>query len=222
MAESTHKTVYLIRHAESEENRRLGSLKSVGRALRSFSLPSSSDVSTGMEFFHFAAQVNSNISSVGEQQILEMSQKLQEANFLREQGIELVLHSPLERARQTCKGLLGCLAPDLKRDPVNRVEELDFLREKYPSEWIPGNYQSFADRIQMFESWLDEQPERCVAVVGHSQYFKAMLKLDFKFGNCDVWKAKFSGKEWTNVEPVYTCRSEGPPKEHDSNETMNA
>jgi hypothetical protein len=40
---------------------------------------------------------------------------------------------------------------------------------------------------------LQTQPEETVAVVGHSQYFKAMLGLDFKFGNCDVWQVQFDG-----------------------------
>jgi len=35
------------------------------------------------------------------------------------------------------------------------------------------------------------QPEDVIAVVGHSQYFKSMLSLDYKFGNCDVWELQF-------------------------------
>merc|ERR1739845_41405 len=38
---------------------------------------------------------------------------------------------------------------------------------------------------------LGEQPENIIVVVGHSQYFKSMLGLDFKFGNCDIWELKF-------------------------------
>ena len=30
-----------------------------------------------------------------------------------------------------------------------------------------------------------------IGIVGHSQYFKSMLGLPAKFGNCDVWEVKF-------------------------------
>jgi hypothetical protein len=82
---------------------------------------------------------------------------------------------------------------------------------------------------------LQTQPEETVAVVGHSQYFKAMLGLDFKFGNCDVWQVQFDGngdvsgssssspaleskndveidgatytlpKPWSQLKKLYTC-----------------
>jgi hypothetical protein len=101
---------------------------------------------------------------------------------------------------------------------------------RYPSEWIPGNYGNFQARIAKFEEWLETQPEETVAVVGHSQYFKAMLGLDFKFGNCDVWQVQFDGtdsssnsalenkneveiegtsytlpKPWSRLKKLYTC-----------------
>jgi hypothetical protein len=103
---------------------------------------------------------------------------------------------------------------------------------RYPSEWVPGNYGSFQVRIAQFEAWLQTQPEETVAVVGHSQYFKAMLGLDFKFGNCDVWQVQFDGngndcssspaleskneveidgatytlpKSWSQLKKLYTC-----------------
>ena len=39
-----------------------------------------------------------------------------------------------------------------------------------------------------FKGWVCDQPENSIAVVGHSQFFKAMLELDYKFANCDVWE----------------------------------
>jgi hypothetical protein len=110
---------------------------------------------------------------------------------------------------------------------------------RYPSEWIPGNYGNFQARIAQFEEWLQTQPEETVAVVGHSQYFKAMLGLDFKFGNCDVWQVQFDGKDsrspplenkndvdidgvtytlpkpWSRLEKLYTC---GVPPPTETNE----
>jgi len=198
------KTVYLIRHAESEENRRLGSLKSMVRGLGRFALPSRADVGASLELLNVTSQVDSAVSIMGTRQITSMAAALQASNFVTEQSIELVAHSPLERARQTSQGLLGCMAPDLKAPSVQRVTELDILKEKYPSEWIPGNYASFQSRIDEFEAWLHQQPERTVCVVGHSQYFKAMLGLDFKFRNCDVWQVQFNGlsREQSTADPT--------------------
>jgi hypothetical protein len=136
------KTVYLIRHAESEENRRVGSLKNMVRSARAFSLPSSKDFTASLQLLHVTGQVNSAVSDIGVQQIADMAAQLRASNFVETAGITLVAHSPLERARQTSHGLLGCVenrdatkasASALiacKVDSVQRVQELDTLKEK--------------------------------------------------------------------------------------------
>lgn len=188
---SAAKIVYLIRHAESEENRRIASLTGIFRGLSKFSLPSKADIFTSMELLNVPAQVDSNVSEIGAKQIAHMGETLKDANFLSTYGIQLVAHSPLLRAQETSEGMLGCRAPDMKADSVDRVVELDLIVEKTPQEWTPMYSSTFKKRIEKFEQWLSEQPEETVAIVGHSQYFKAMLGLDFKFGNCDVWQVSF-------------------------------
>ena len=190
-ASPSSKTVYLIRHAESEENRRIASLSRCFRSLAKLSLPSSADVTASTELLNVYAQVDSNVSEIGKKQIAEMGDKLKQADFITSTGIQLVAHSPLLRARQTSEGMLGCVAPDIKSVPVDRVVEVDLLAEKTPQEWTPLCYGGFIQRIANFEQWLGEQPEKAVAIVGHSQYFKTMLGLNFKFGNCDVWEVTF-------------------------------
>lgn len=240
--EPTTKTVYFIRHAESEENRRIAALSRVFRGLGRLSLPSSADVVASTELMNVAAQVDSNVSDIGAKQISQMGEKLRDVKFLVSTGIQLVAHSPLLRARETSEGMLGCIAPDTKVDPVNRVVELDLLAEKTPKEWAPGYFSAFKKRISSFEHWLAEQPETTVAIVGHSQYFKAMFGLDFKFGNCDVWQATFHPAklkivgstesetvetctktedkavwtlppQWSNLQQLYKCEIEGSKKE---------
>ena len=72
MIERKTKTVYLIRHAESEENRRLGSLKLI---LMSMLLPwkrpwpTYQDVTTSLEFLKFEDQVDSDVSPGGLKQV---------------------------------------------------------------------------------------------------------------------------------------------------------
>ena len=63
------KTLYLIRHAESLENERIGclqrSLSDVGR----LSLPRMSDLRRSVELINVPAQVDSDVSSVGWDQV---------------------------------------------------------------------------------------------------------------------------------------------------------
>jgi broad specificity phosphatase PhoE len=199
MIDGAKKKIYLIRHAESEENRRIAALSRTFQNLKRFSLPKASDVSTSTELLNVLAQVDSNVSDIGASQIAHMGEKIRDDKFIESSGIQLVVHSPLLRARQTSEGMLGCMTASSSDDAVeekkvisvSRVVETDLLLEKKPAEWTPMYYDQFRKRISDFETWVGEQPEEVIAVVGHSQYFKAMLKLDDKFGNCEVWKVDF-------------------------------
>lgn len=223
------KTVYLIRHAESEENRRLASLSTVARSLMRFTWPAASDVTASMEFIQdLPNQIDSDVSEFGRQQIAHMASVLLDQSsseqpdqtqqqqqspfsFLATRNIQLVAHSPLIRARETCFGMLGLSDPTKKNDnddattadatsnkndnnngdhPVP-VVELDLLREKTPAEWIPGNAGGLAQRIADLETWVSQRPESVLVLVGHSQFFKSMLQLNYKFGNCDVMRVQF-------------------------------
>jgi len=64
------KTVYLIRHAQSDENRRLASLCRVFTKLR---LPSSEDVTASLELLNLKAQLDSDVSPVGRKQVSLLS-----------------------------------------------------------------------------------------------------------------------------------------------------
>jgi len=199
MIDGAKKKIYLIRHAESEENRRVAALSRTFQNLKRFSLPKASDLSTSTELLNISAQVDSNVSDIGASQIAHMGEKIRDDKFVESSGIQLVVHSPLLRARQTSEGMLGCMTASSSDDAVeekraisvSRVVETDLLLEKKPAEWTPMYYDQFRKRISDFETWLGEQPEEVIAIVGHSQYFKAMLKLDDKFGNCEVWKVDF-------------------------------
>eukprot|EP00977_Amphora_coffeiformis_P003597 scaffold701_cov158-Amphora_coffeaeformis.AAC.25 len=111
------KTVYLIRHAESEENRRLSSLGTVLSNVSRFQVPRSTDVWASFHLLNISAQVDSPVSVVGKAQIDNVAQKLQAADFLKTHKVTTILHSPLERAQETCQGLLQCRA-DAHAAPV--------------------------------------------------------------------------------------------------------
>mmetsp|Transcript_10846 Transcript_10846/g.13721 ORF Transcript_10846/g.13721 Transcript_10846/m.13721 type:complete len:438 (-) Transcript_10846:274-1587(-) len=202
------KTVFLIRHAESDENRRLACMKTAVTGLGRLKLPTKEDVAASLELVNVKAQIDSNVSPKGQEQIDQLGARLTKDNFVEKMGIQLVAHSPLKRARQTSLGMLGCVTPssslstskEYENDPsaagykhpaVARIVELDVLSERTPMEWLPINHDKFTKRIAKFEQWLSEQKEDVIAIVGHSQYFKSMLALESKFDNCDVWSLQF-------------------------------
>ena len=154
-------------------------------------------------------------------QIDQLGRRIAKDNFVHKMGIQLVAHSPLKRARQTCYGMLQCVAPSSKdnegdkeetaNDPtaagckhpsVQRVVELDMLSERTPIEWFPVQHDAFTKRIAEFEMWLSEQPEEVIAIVGHSLYFKNMLGLESKFNNVDVWSIQFDFTVENSIQKV--------------------
>lgn len=272
-AQATLKTVYLIRHAESLENQRISSMLTCFGDLGRFSLPKKADVAATCGLLNVHANADAPISPMGLQQCEIMHEKLAQADFLRTEKIELVVHSPLERARQTCQELLGCsskgaeadsstekestpvvaskaeddteadtetitFSTEAERDnskdkkeksdsdapsttekagnsenspsptvnalpePVQRVVNLDLLSEKTHKEWLPGQSGIFENRVADFQHWLAEQPESIVCVVGHSQFFKQLLGLPFKFDNVDVYQATFDAQKETPNDMV--------------------
>jgi len=224
------KTVFLIRHAESEENRRLASFKTTMKTLARFRLPNAKDVTAGFGLLNVYENVDSHVSEFGQRQIEHMAAVLEQSDFVRRSKIQLVAHSPLIRARETCRGMLGvasCQAggsdadndggrPKVALGEVAEVLELDLLIEKTPAEWLPGNSGSLEKRLRALEDWVAAQSHSVIALVGHSQFFKALLELDYKFGNCDVMEVQFNApsseesnrptKKWTNLKEVHLCR----------------
>lgn len=214
------KIVFLIRHAESLENHRIFCMKQTFRSLGRFKLPDGKDVRAGAELLNVSAQVDSEVSEKGKEQIDIMASKLKEDDFIIEQGIQLALHSPLSRARQTCDGMLGCCdeggGEEQRSAGKPTAIQLTCLAEKTPSEWIPGNLGPLLGRIKEFETWLSSREEQVVAVVGHSQYFKAMLGLPFKFGNCEVWRLDFDPSDCVRRGESSISNSSAEEKKEDS------
>eukprot|EP00977_Amphora_coffeiformis_P005447 scaffold1162_cov170-Amphora_coffeaeformis.AAC.5 len=205
------KTVYFIRHAESLENLKHQSIQRVMADIKSASFPDTDDVVSVVELLDIASHVDTPLSATGKQQIQDVAQQLQDADFMQQAQIELVVHSPLQRAQETAEGLLQCRADradfSTAAPTVKRVVQLDALRERTPDEcFIPWRKLSYTARRQAFLDWLVQQPEKVVAVVGHSEYFRSLLNLPFKFGHCDVWRAEYrphSRTKWFGLERLY-------------------
>ena len=63
------KTIYLIRHAESDENRRQECLKLSVKGLGKLKLPKREDVMASMELMNVGAQLNTCVSAKGQDQV---------------------------------------------------------------------------------------------------------------------------------------------------------
>jgi hypothetical protein len=70
--------------------------------------------------------------------------------------------------------------------------------ERTPMEWL--NPAALDLRIEEFEEWLDSIQEERICVVGHSQYFKTMLGMSYKFKNCDVWQLTYVPRRSINMK----------------------
>lgn len=85
-----------------------------------------------------------------------------------------------------------CVAEAVKQsEDTVRFTELGSLKEINPKEIFTRGNKDLDKRIASFESWLSQQEEDPIIIVGHSVYFKRMLDLPSVFGNCDVWEVEY-------------------------------
>ena len=231
----TTKTVYLIRHAESLENVAYKGARRLQAAYTSRKLPQPYDVVDAFQlmFKMFRPSVtNAALSDFGRHQVEQLHGNLVRDKFwepLRQDAV--IVHSPLQRAKQTAYGALwGPQHMDDAGPPGNEnVFELSSLKEVNPAEIIidaltPWARQKTVDyRIHDLEEWIQSRPEDTIVLVGHSVYFKRMLNLPKTFDNCDVWQAKYqtngeASKEqgelprsWVSVNRMYGLKPEQIP-----------
>ena len=167
----------LIRHSESEENRRIESCKVCFRGGKGEM--SCLEVS---EIFRHEMR-DAPVSDRGHRMIACVRSQM-EAHALENDGkfpwfdVDLYLHSPLARTRDTLAGLFP--------DAQTSFQELRCLREKQPMEFVFPC--TFLSRLAEFRRHLAEEVANAKVVVvgGHSQFFKAFLKMDRKMENVEV------------------------------------
>jgi len=146
-----------VRHAESVENERLAALKQFGNDLYEFKVPFWTDFSKGAGLLAVPDPIDTPLSDSGIAQVEQVADKLHQDSFFQTREIDLVVHSPLSRAKDTCLGLV--------REESIEIQEWDCLREKFVSEWIPGNGVGLDIRIQEFENRLLQLPHKNIVSV---------------------------------------------------------
>lgn len=162
------KQVFLIRHAQSEQNVATARLHQghVSSLLRLASLG------------HDAP-----LSAAGQAQLAAARQAMVASDHrLDGVGVELVAHSPLQRARDTALALFG-------GGPTPMVE-MPTLYER--TAWETFASSSFDRRIAGVCAWLHGRNETRIALVGHGQFFKRALGLDAVQDNVAVLECSFS------------------------------
>mmetsp|Transcript_5530 Transcript_5530/g.13670 ORF Transcript_5530/g.13670 Transcript_5530/m.13670 type:complete len:316 (+) Transcript_5530:171-1118(+) len=227
----TKKTIYLIRHAESEENVKMHGLQQVGTSLIERKLPCSKDLSNSFKFLGGAVtgDTDSHLSEGGKRQVTELHQILETERRTTLTGsvindVDVIAHSPLVRARETCYGAFGL---DPRTAPFREnVVELSCLEEATPWETaVQGRKNTVHKRIAELYDWIDAQTEAStIALVGHSEYFMILLGISRaeKFWNCDVWKVQYcsgssgssggssGSRRWTGLERRHRLASSKP------------
>lgn len=216
-ANAPSKTIYLVRHAESEENVKMHGLQEVGTSILQRRLPTSEDMNKSVSFLYSGAtgDTDSDLSPQGKEQIRELNQMMDEDSQKNLHSVindvEVIGHSPLIRARETCYGAFGL---DRNELPEN-VSQLTCLEEVTPWETVvQGRRNTVHKRLQELHNWIDNQTEAStIALVGHSEYFMVMLGISRaeKFWNCDVWKVQYqSGGRWKGLELKHRISSSKP------------
>ena len=181
------KRVWLVRHAESENNVSKRTFRSTFGSGR---LPATRAewVSVGQLPL---VRMDTPLSAHGRRQAEAQRAVLDAADFVARERPELVLHSPLVRARDTCLTLFGGLEGG---GPA--VEQFDELYERSISEHLWRSW--LQPRVARFTAHLLSRPERRIVAVGHSSFFEEMCGA--VMGNVSVWCATLSAEgQWRDV-----------------------
>jgi len=189
---ASNKQILLVRHAESCNNVAKRELLGAMFGLFSARIP------TIEHFRHMSylmtMPLDAELSQVGQQQIIARRQQIAAAALLEKYGVELIVHSPMKRAKETCMGLFEGLHLTIP------IEENENIFEKCPTEYL--GCTSIYKRIKSFTDWLLQRPEHSIVVVGHSAFFKLMLRSD-KMQNVEVRRATLSSAgQWTDLGVV--------------------
>ncbi len=197
------KRLILMRHAQSQENVKVYGICEAAIEVRGGNLSSLGAVFSGIGSM-MSSTLDSALSELGNRQVLDMKMILRSNRFWEKVSPDLVLHSPLQRARDT---LYGTLPPPLGRVGMEIREQAE-LREATPYEHVVST--TLYDRIYAFQDLLMSEEyadKKTIVVCGHGQYFKKMLDMKILIRNNDVWEVEFGFSKEEKKHCVW-----GPPQ----------
>lgn len=179
------KTIYLIRHGETEGNIRCQSLTRCFEGLLCCRCPPPEGRGAAVRSCASILCCNCDLrnpalSEAGRRQAADVGRHFRATGFVEATQTELVVHSNLDRTRRTCEVLFdGTGVPR---------EELSVFREWYVTDWLccPADGH-FRTRVRKCLQYLAARPEHVIAVVGHGMLFYAMQGPGAQhFGNVEV------------------------------------
>lgn len=183
------KVIFLIRHAESQNNVAKRDTANVFRRWRrgEWSWPNATEWASMTSLL--AVPMDTDLSADGVQQAQALQQQLEAARFLENEGIQLIVHSHLIRARRTCHTVFASAlqqqqqtSSSVSADGEQEAEspaspvivQHDAIYEKSITEHV--GTADLAHRTQAFVQWLRQRPETRMVVVGHSAFFRELLR----------------------------------------------
>jgi broad specificity phosphatase PhoE len=180
------KTVFLVRHAQSDNNVSKLAFRSSLKRGRVPSWPEARAMAPMVSF-----PMDTALSDEGRRQVEAQRRNLDAVGFLESNEVQLVVHSPLRRAKATCQGLFA---------PHETVVEHPELYER--GAWEHVRRAAIVPRIHGFVSWLLGREEQSIVVVGHSSFFTEMSGVTLD--NCSVWRFSLTGDgKWEDAELLF-------------------
>uniref|UniRef100_A0A7S0ARV7 Phosphoglycerate mutase (2,3-diphosphoglycerate-dependent) n=1 Tax=Pyrodinium bahamense TaxID=73915 RepID=A0A7S0ARV7_9DINO len=191
--ERQDKVVILIRHGQSNGNVRFGAF---GKCLRALSRCRCPDCTTiGMCFDLFRVILccdiknmlrDPELSDVGKAQVASVARQFQDRDFVKSEGVTLVVHSDMRRTRATCEGLFAS-------------SDVQILGDRTFREWdlcetcVCGSDGNWDARVKACRHWIAARPEKRIAVVGHAMLFQAFQQRSGTrhFNNVEVRRCNF-------------------------------
>jgi broad specificity phosphatase PhoE len=195
----TTKTIYLIRHAQSTNQQDKLIAKSTWEKIITLSgLPTLDEISTTVQLLKF--DMDSSLTQKGQLQIIHQRDLLIKQDFLQSHHIELILHSPLIRAKETCLGLFSLHHGNIP------IQECSLLYEKSIIEhFIPMNLDQRIEKIKHY--LMFDSKENNIVIVAHSGLFRAFLNHDKHHpDNCEIIQCQLS---YNSINKTFTTSSQG-------------
>ena len=184
-----NKTIYLIRHGESEVNKSKNHIKDNKKSKKMFK---KSYIKSVGKFI--TSSMDSDLTLEGQGQAIKQGAYLKSLDFLETEGVELILHSPLKRAKDTCYFMFEeWTNVPFKEEPL--------LMEKNFSEYF---YSDIKKRGKQLKDHIMSMKENSIVLVAHSRIFQAMIGQKVKIPNCSVWKINLSRDgEFSDLTKLY-------------------
>lgn len=188
------KTIFLIRHAESTNN---VSKRIAAETLGSLKWPSLQDWKTMAPMITFP--MNTELSEEGQKQVERQADILLKDGFVARERPELIVHSPLLRAKATCMNIFSRYDVPIQEHP--ELYETS-LGEHFAQHTGIGS--KITPRLDNFTSWLQQREESVIVVVGHSGFFRKLVRPEKHLDNISVWRATLRpGGKYHDVKIEY-------------------